>query len=1131
MATALGLVGVDREGVVVATARVGDEVLAAAQRALHPGVDEVEGQRCVGRNAGVQRRRRVPGLVAHAGHELAGDARGLQRQHLAVDGDDVAAFVQAGHAHLDALQRRVDIAHRAAGRAFLAHHVPRFERVAQRQLHAHRLHLAHEREAELEVRREPVGIEGKAGLAHLADDVVEVHLDEGRQQEAVVQLGAPAGDGRLVGRVPEAGDQRADQQLLRDAHARMRRHLEGAQFQQAEAAGAGVGRVELVDAELAAVRVARHVDQDVAQRAVDQPRGHVLAVDLAVLGDFLQRNFELVDLVVARFVHARRLAGRADEHAREQVAQRRVVVPVQQQAGQQLGPAQERAVGGRGAAHHEVVAAAGAGVAAVGHELLGRQARLERGVVEELGVVDQFLPVVGRVDVDFDHARVGRHGQHLQARIARRRIAFHHDAHAQLLRGGFDGGDEVEVVLQARQRRHEDVEHARGAAFLLGRGAVGAARVAHLDAQRGARDPVGRFAAQRLARGGRGGIGSSCRIALRRIAGALHAQRRGHHGRRAEGVGHLAQVGAGHRGGGGIARAVVGRAGQRGARRGRVALDEVGVVALAGPRLRVERQAVAHGRIARDQEQAVVAQEPGAGLPAGAGERGRVAVGVAGLDGQHVADHRVELLREHAAQAHAFEFVVELGVEGVDVHRQAAFAPQVVVGVLVAGLDVALGEAQLVRQHGGEAARVLARVVRGKALVGEQLGVVPQRLAVGAPEDRQRPARQLLARVPLALAEMQEAALAVLGAQLVHELGGVAALGGAERVGVPFGRVAVAGGHVGGLTAHREAHVAGHEARIDRVAEREHLGPLFFGVGLGDARRFVDARDLHLVAEFDLGLVDAAFDGRGARRRGRAGQRDVAFAGEQARGGVQADPAGARQEHLAPGVQVGEVDRGAAGAVERLHVGRELDQVARHEARGQAAVAQQLHQQPARVAARAAAVAERFFRRLHAGLHADEVADVLLHLLVDADQEVDGALFLALDPVEVGLQQRRGLLGDEVGRQLFGLRGRVLEGEVLGLRLEEEVEGVVDRHLDHEVDRDLELARLLGEHEPRLVVGERVLHPVDEVLGRLDPQRVRDHIAAAMGRGAQSHDLRAQLHQAVVCVVGDVVECGVDGHA
>ena len=42
--------------------------------------------------------------------------------------------------------------------------------------------------------------------------------------------------------------------------------------------------------------------------------------------------------------------------------------------GEQVGAAQERAVGRRLAAEHDVVAAAGAGVAAVEHELLGAEA-------------------------------------------------------------------------------------------------------------------------------------------------------------------------------------------------------------------------------------------------------------------------------------------------------------------------------------------------------------------------------------------------------------------------------------------------------------------------------------------------------------------------------------------------------------------------------------------------------------------------------------------------------------------------------------------------------------------------------------------------------------------------------------
>ena len=94
-----------------------------------------------------------------------------------------------------------------------------------------------------------------------------------------------------------------------------------------------------------------------------------------------------------------------------------------------------------------MVAAARAGVAAIGHELFGRQTRLKRSLVQKLGVLHQLQPVVRGVDVDFNHARVGCDLQHFQSGIAWRWIAFEHDAHAQLFGGGFDGAEQIKVVL------------------------------------------------------------------------------------------------------------------------------------------------------------------------------------------------------------------------------------------------------------------------------------------------------------------------------------------------------------------------------------------------------------------------------------------------------------------------------------------------------------------------------------------------------------------------------------------------------------------------------------------------------------------------------------------------------------
>ena len=83
--------------------------------------------------------------------------------------------------------------------------------------------------------------------------------------------------------------ERAQQQLLGDAHARMRRHLEGAQLEQATATAGAVGREHLVDAELGAVGVAGGVDQQVA-RGRQQERGGTLRQ--AATGGFVHALLE-----------------------------------------------------------------------------------------------------------------------------------------------------------------------------------------------------------------------------------------------------------------------------------------------------------------------------------------------------------------------------------------------------------------------------------------------------------------------------------------------------------------------------------------------------------------------------------------------------------------------------------------------------------------------------------------------------------------------------------------------------------------------------------------------------------------------------------------------------------------------
>ena len=224
---------------------------------------------------------------------------------------------------------------------------------------------------------------------------------------------------------------------------------------------------------------------------------------------------------------------------------------------------------------------------------------------------------------------------------------------------------------------------------------------------------------------------------------------------------------------------------------------------------------------------------------------------------------------------------------------------------------------------------------------------------VSAPIDVECPARQLLAGVPLALTKVQKATLAVFMTQFMHQFGGKTALGGAKCICVPFWCVAVTDGDKSGLATHREAYVAVNKLFVDRMPECHDLGPLVFGVGFGDTGRLINAGHCHVVRKFHLAFVRAALNRCCTGRVRCARHRNVAFTRQQSRGGIQPDPAGSGQIHLAPGVKVSEVNFGATWAVQGLDVRLQLNQVTRHKSRRQPAVTQQIDHQPSRITARA----------------------------------------------------------------------------------------------------------------------------------------------------------------------------------
>ena len=257
----------------------------------------------------------------------------------------------------------------------------------------------------------------------------------------------------------------------------------------------------------------------------------------------------------------------------------------------------------------------------------------------------------------------------------------------------------------------------------------------------------------------------------------------------------------------------------------------------------------------------------------------------------------------------------------------------------------------------------------------------------------------------------------------------------------------------------------------------------------------------------------------------RRGERNVAFAAEQPRGRIEPDPAGAGQIDFGPGVQIGEIDVGAGGAVERFDVGPQLDQIAGDKARRQADVAQDLHQEPRRVAARSGTGGERFLGRLHARLHADQIADQLLQALIELDQKIDGVARLRARSSRSN-SFSRGPAGSgpmKASKILVKLRLE-FERPLVRVRLDEEVERIDDLHVGREVDGDGEFGGLFRKDVTRQPIAVRVLLPVHEMLRRRDRQRVVRNARAAVRRGPQAHDLRAEIDRPVIGVAGGVVK-------
>src|SRR5258708_8996513 len=156
-----------------------------------------------------------------------------------------------------------------------------------------------------------------------------------------------------------------------------------------------------------------------------------------------------------------------------------------------------------------------------------------------------------------------------------------------------------------------------------------------------------------------------------------------------------------------------------------------------------------------------------------------------------MAHRLVQALRVHLAQAFALQRVREARVERIDVRGQLALAPEVVPDILIGGEELLRIQLQPAREGLEERRGLHLAHPVVDAFVCEQARVAPDRLAVPAPVAGERPAGQLLAGIPLALAVVEKSERRVTLFQSFQQLRAQQPLARAHRPGIPLRPVAI----------------------------------------------------------------------------------------------------------------------------------------------------------------------------------------------------------------------------------------------------------------------------------------------------------------------------------------------------
>src|SRR5215475_14140508 len=268
----LRFIGVYRECFVAAPARMCDVIRASSDRPLRSGIHHIEDERRVYRDCGVETAGRLPRTVSHSADEVAIRSGRLQGQRITITCDCHSLAREPFDPNLHPFDGRIHVTGRTARARLFAKDIPGFDCLPELHFNTVVTYSTIHGKTKFEMRRKPGFIDGITRPPQIVDDGGKILFDVVRKKKEIVKAGSPTDRFFLKWGAPEPRNQSTYKQLLRQTHPCMRRHLERPHLHKTEPARRAVGRVELIDAEFGTMRVAGHVDQQVSENPVDQPR-------------------------------------------------------------------------------------------------------------------------------------------------------------------------------------------------------------------------------------------------------------------------------------------------------------------------------------------------------------------------------------------------------------------------------------------------------------------------------------------------------------------------------------------------------------------------------------------------------------------------------------------------------------------------------------------------------------------------------------------------------------------------------------------------------------------------------------------------------------------------------------------